>query len=107
MEVVHGPVPEPDPELFGRADSGADEGLAARDRLPEAETLGEPGGDRRGQGAAGAVGIPRRDPGRGEAADARRVDEDVDALGTLGMPTLDQHRAGAEGQDALALRAHR
>ena len=66
--MVHRPVPGPDADPVRGRDRGSDIGLGGADRLGQADTLGEAGGDRRRQRAAGAMRVLRGDAIRGEAA---------------------------------------
>ena len=103
MEMMDRPVAVADAETVGSRDRRADPGLGIAHGRLEILTLGKARGDRRGQRAAGAMGVAGRDARRGERDRAVSADEIVDALGALAVPALDQHCAAAERQQTPPL----
>src|SRR5438034_370391 len=81
-------------------------GLGGAHRLGQTESLGQAGGDRRRERAAGAMGILRRDAVGGKAHECARLDQEIDALGAAPMPAFDQHRPRPQREQPLALLAH-
>ena len=70
-----------DPQPVRGRDRRGDIGLGGAHRLAQIEALGEPGGDRRRQRAAGAVRVFGGDARGREPRERRRLDQEVDALG--------------------------
>ena len=66
-------------------------------------TLGEAGGDRRRQRAAGAVGVFGRDARRRERDHVAAGKEIIDAFAALPVTALDQHGRAARREQPLAL----
>src|SRR6266702_5072488 len=97
------PVAMADAEAVGGCNRRADPGLGVAHRLLKSLALGETRRDRRGERAAGAMGVAGSDARRGERDRVFGIDEIIDALGTLAMPALDQHRATAEREQAAPL----
>src|SRR5262249_20412624 len=80
---------------------GGHVGLGGAHRLGQRKPLGEAGGDRGRQRAAGAVGILGRDAVGGETHECGRLDQEIDALGAATVTALDEHRPRAQRQQAL------
>src|SRR5262245_48738157 len=80
--------------------------LGSAHRFAQSKPLGETGGDRRGQRAAGAVGILCRDAVGREAGERVGPDQEVDALGAAAVTALDEYRLRPKREQALALLAH-
>src|SRR4029453_4443863 len=103
LKMMDRAVATPDAEAVCGSDRSADPGLGVAHSGFHAFALRQPRGNRRGERAAGAVGIFCGDARRGERGDARGIDQIVDALGALPVAALDQHRLAPQGQQSLAL----
>src|SRR5215467_3567023 len=75
VEMMDRPVAVTDAEAVGSGNRRADPGLGVVDGLVQWLALGKSGCDRRGQRAAGAMGVLRCDPRRGECAGSNCRDE--------------------------------
>src|SRR3954464_6156054 len=103
VEMMDRAVAVADAEAVGGRDRRADPGLGVAHGALEILAPGEPGGDRRGQRAAGAMGVASGNARRGQRDRGAGIDEIVDALGALAVPALDQDRPAAERQQAAPL----
>ena len=87
----------------GRRGNGAADIIARTvNRHFDGQTLREPGGNRRGQGAAGTVRVPALDPSMAPSAMPRFGRKHVVHGIASEMPTFQQHRATAERQQRSA-----
>src|SRR3954470_1330065 len=71
----------PDRQPVGRADRRGDVALRRAGGFEEVHALRQSGGNRRGQRAAGAMGIARGKTRTDQTLDALGVDQEIDALG--------------------------
>src|SRR6202044_2723601 len=80
VKMMHRAVAGADLDLVGRGDRGADIGLGLAHRRIQRKSLGEAGGDRRRQGAAGTVSILGCNTRRGKTRAAVGLDPGGDAV---------------------------
>src|SRR4051812_31056045 len=78
----------------------------ALDRLAYVETQGTVRGDRRGQGAAGAVGVLRAHARPADFEDEVAADGDVHGIFSVEVAPLDDYDARAAAEDPFAGPAH-
>ena len=78
------------------ADGLVDETLGARDGLAQRRAAGQPGSDGGRIGAAGSMGVARRDARGGEFAVLRAIEQQVGGIASR-CAAFDQHRARAHG----------
>jgi hypothetical protein len=90
--VIDWAVPGTDPD--GGADCFIDEGFRLAHGFDQRHSLGDEGGDGRGVGAAGAVGVAGFDAWRAETVQLSSGQQQVDGFSRQ-MPSLEQHVAGA------------
>src|SRR6516162_1891007 len=104
MSVVEGPVPAAE---TGRA-SNRTLDIISRTiyRGLDVETLSQAGCDRRGEGAAGTVGMAGRDPRALPDPGTAARNEDIGHGFPGEMATLDQHSAAPEPEQGLAGGSH-
>src|SRR5205085_6669496 len=85
LKMMDRAVAVPDAETVRRRNRRADPGLGVAHGRLHALTLRQFRGNRRGERAAGAVGIFGGDARRGECGDTGRIDQIVNALGALAV----------------------
>src|SRR5699024_363933 len=88
-QMVDRPGPGTELECGAGAQGAGEIVLRRGDRGGQVVAAGEPGGDRRGQGAAGAVGVGGVDPVGGQVVHAARGDQHVIAGLAAEVPALD------------------
>src|SRR5216684_5731333 len=69
--------------------------------------LGETGGDRRRQRAAGTMAVARLNTRRGKSGAGAALDQKIGAFRSAAVTALDQHRAGTQRKQLLRLVIHR
>lgn len=92
-----------DAQTIGFLDRATDPGLGFTHCGLKALAPGKAGCDRRGQRAAGAMGVHRGDTRRSQRNPAARVEQIVDAVTALPVAALDQHSGTAHGEQLSSL----
>ena len=107
VKMMHRAVARADLEAVGRRDRGGDVGLRRAHGFGQARPLARPAAiaDDSVQPVPWVFWVATR--GAARRGTPCGLDQEVDASGAAAVAALDQHRAGAEREQALGLRAHR
>src|SRR5262245_11452823 len=99
--MVRRAVPRSDLDAVRGSERIGDVTLGRAHGLVQGKPLGETGGDRRGQRAAGAVGVLGGDAVGRKAREGTWPDQQIGALWAAAVAALDQHRLRTQREQTL------